>query len=369
MILLNDFKRMDEDIHTEIVEACERVFRSGWYILGDEVRRFEQDLAHYVNAKWAIGCGNGMDAIEIALRTLQLRPGEKVITTPLTAFATTLAIIRAGGIPVYVDVDPCGQIDLTLVEQLLQQDITIRFIVPVHLYGIPINLDALSRLKRKYHLIIVEDCAQAIGATYGNKLVGSVGHLSAVSFYPTKNLGAFGDAGAVWGSKQLLEKQVRMYRDYGQSKKYIHSVVGLNSRLDELQAALLQKQLELHLDSYIQRRQKVADFYYSHIKNKNIVLLPVDTRARSTWHLFPVLVRGSRRDFMNYCEANGVQTGIHYPVLASDQKACASFPKISVSGKLTKAKYFASHEVSLPIHPYLTDDEVSEVVRIVNNWK
>jgi len=359
---------MNQVIGGELLDLCRGVFDSGWYILGSEVKRFETLLADYVGSKWASGCGNGMDAIEIGLRILAIRPGDKVVTTPLTAFATSLAIHNAGGTPVFVDVDPSGQIDLDQVEALLVHDPAIRFMVPVHLFGMPLNLVRLRQLKKKYGLTIVEDCAQSIGATYGSVHVGSVGQIATISFYPTKNLGAFGDGGALWGNLRRLKKLADTYRDYGQSKKYIHTHLGLNSRLDELQAALLASLLQNHLDTYIQRRRAIADYYYTHITNPSISLLPVDRHAHPVWHLFPVLVTHNRRAFMEYCTSHDVQTGVHYPVLVPDQKASLSFTEHLVFEKLSQAINFSKHEVSLPIHPYMTDLEVEQVVSVVNGW-
>jgi len=227
----------------------------------------------------------------------------------------------------------------------------------------------LKRLKRKYHLTIIEDCAQAIGASFAGRSVGSVGQMAAVSFYPTKNLGAFGDGGAVWTNSLSLQKKSRILRDYGQSSKYKHTTVGLNSRLDELHASLLRTQLTRHLEIFTQRRREIAQFYYHHISNPQIALLPIPHQASPVWHLFPVLVKGSRRDFMSYCETHGVQTGIHYPVLSNLQKACSKFPDLEVCGKLTRAHYFSIREVSLPIHPYMSKEDMCKVVDVVNRWK
>ena len=366
MILLNDFKRMDELIHPEIISVCHRVFSSGWYILGNEVKQFENHLKSFVKSNWVSACGNGMDAIEIGLRVTGIKPGDKVITTPLTAFATSLAIHRAGGQPVFVDVDACGLIDLNAVELLLKQDPSIKYLVPVHLYGIPLDMKHLQRLKNVYHITIVEDCAQAILASYARKDVGSVGDVSAISFYPTKNLGAFGDGGAVWGKINRYKKRADSIRDYGQSQKYVHTTIGLNSRLDELQAALLNNQLN-HLTNVTNLRRSIAEQYLSHISNPGISLLPVSQKANPVWHLFPVLV-SHRKAFMQYCAQNGVQTGIHYPILVHKQQACKQFTETTLFGKLTHAAYFARHEVSLPIHPYMKSAEIQKVIDVCNKW-
>ena len=197
MILQNDFKRQWQLVEEAALGAVRRVGASGQYILGEEVEAFEASIARFCGVAHAVGVGNGMDALEISLRCLGLEKGDKVLTTPLSAFATTLAILRSGGFPVFVDVDELGAIDLRQCRQLLEHDDSIRFLVPVHLYGFPMNLHELSRLREDFGLFIVEDCAQAIGASYAGVPVGTVGQVAATSFYPTKNLGALGDGGAV----------------------------------------------------------------------------------------------------------------------------------------------------------------------------
>lgn len=367
MILLNNFEREYQDIGQACLKNVDAVLRSSMYILGNQVEEFELNLAKYWQRDWAVGCGNGMDAIEISLRALGLKPGEKVVTTPMTAFATTLAIVRVGGAPVLVDVDQNGNLDLDRLEELLTEDNSIRFLVPVHLYGIPLDLNKLERMKKKYKLVIVEDCAQAIGARFETRTVGSVGELAAVSFYPTKNLGAFGDGGAVLGCRSDLEPLVRGYRNYGQSEKYVHEWLGLNSRLDEVQASWLDLILTTRLKKYISRRQQIANYYLENIKNSGLRLAEVDKRAEPVWHIFPVFIAGDRKKLMSYCTDNEVQTAIHYPLLINQQKAMEKV-KFEIWLDLTQAKDIAEHEMSIPINPYLTDVEVEKVVATLNSY-
>ena len=367
-ILLNDFKRQWADTGEQVLAAVREVGESGWYVLGKQVSEFERSLAQSTGRKHAIGCANGLDAIEIGLRALGVQPGQKVLTTPLSAYATTLAITRAGAVPVFVDVDATGLIDLTLVERELSRDTSITYLVPVHLYGQALELDRLEAIKAKFGVKIVEDAAQAICARSGNRLVGSVGEVTATSFYPTKNLGALGDGGAMFTDDATLDRALRVLRDYGQSTKYVHDVAGLNSRLDELHAGVLQKAFLPRLNAWTERRRAVAARYHDGLKHPKVKPVPAPPQSQSVWHLFPVSVPAASRDhFMKHLTSLGVGNGIHYPQLISDQKALSSVP-FEVRGELRHAQAIVHEEVSLPIHPYLTDEEVARVIDAVNAW-
>lgn len=367
-ILLNDFRAQWDDIRTDALAAFARVGESGWLVLGDEVKLFEAALSAWWGSGQVIGCGNGLDALELALRALGLKPGDKVLTTPLSAFATTLAIVRAGGVPVFVDVDATGLIDLEACSQLLARRSEIRFFVPVHLYGHALDCEALAALSQAPHLTLVEDCAQAIGARSHGKPVGSTGRAAATSFYPTKNLGCMGDGGAVLCADDALAQVVRSLRDYGQSSKYVHSRLGMNSRLDELQAAVLRTALLPRLKGFTERRRQIASTLREGIRNPALHL-PLEPRgSESVWHLFPVLVEGDRARFKAHCDVERVGLGFHYPKLICDQEALAEVP-FEVVGPLPRALRFATHEVSLPIHPYLGDREVSRIIDVCNSWQ
>ncbi len=255
MIRPNDFKRQWAEIGPAAMAAVERVGASGRYILGREVEAFEGKLAKFWGVSHAVGVANGMDAIEIALRALDLQPGQRVLTTPFSAFATTLAILRAGGVPVFVDVDDNGNVDLEQCRDIFSRDRSTRFFVPVHLYGNPLDLEKLDALKQDFDLVIVEDCAQAIGAKHGGRNVGTVGQAAATSFYPTKNLGAFGDGGALLTNDPPTASRARALRNYGQSDLYLHDELGLNSRLDELHAAVLSDALLPNLERWTEARR------------------------------------------------------------------------------------------------------------------
>lgn len=369
-IPMNDFVRQWADTGPAVLDAVRVVGESGWYVLGPEVESFETALAAHAGRRFAVGCASGLDAIEIALRALGLKPGEKVLTTPLSAFATTLAILRAGGRPVFVDVDRSGLIDLERAARLLARDPSIRYLVPVHLFGHACDLDALTALKSRTGVRIVEDCAQAIGAHFGPRPVGSAGEFATLSFYPTKNLGALGDGGAILTDDETLRDRCRALRDYGQTTKYVHEVVGLNSRLDELHAAVLARVFLKHLPAWTLRRKAIASRYLDGIKDSSVRAVPVPPGSGSVWHLFPILVEPSRREaFCRHLREAGVGTAIHYPLPITRQRALAEQSAFDVDGDLPNVGAFAASEVSLPINPYLRDDEVDTVVDVIRKWK
>ena len=367
-IALNDFRALWRDIGGEVLRATERVGESGWYILGGEVAAFEKSFAQTCRAKAAVGCANGLDAIELGLRAAGIRPGDRVLTTPLSAFATTLAIVRAGGVPVFVDVDGSGLMNLDLASQLLQTRPDIRFLVPVHLYGHALDLARLAEIRDRFGVLVIEDCAQAVGAASGGQPVGSVGSLAATSFYPTKNLGCLGDGGAVFTNDDALAEKVRMLRDYGQSTKYNHAALGLNSRLDELQAAILLTALLPRLAKFTARRQAIAARYLAKLRHPCLVIPPAPALSASVWHLFPVIVEGDRERFRQHLSGQRVGSAVHYPGLIPEQPAMKAAP-CETAGSLAVAGRFAQREVSLPIHPYLSEDDVSRVIEACNRWE
>jgi dTDP-4-amino-4,6-dideoxygalactose transaminase len=368
-ILANDFPRQWEDLRADYLAAFEAVGRSGWYVLGQEVREFEHALAAWWGLGHAVGVASGLDAIEISLRVLGCGPGDRVLTTPLTAFATTLAILKLGAVPVFVDTDEWGLIDLDLCRALLQKRSDIRHIVPVHLYGHSLDLEALRGLRESFGIRIVEDCAQSIGAIFDGNPTGSVGDLAATSFYPTKNLGAMGDGGAILTNDARLATQVSRLRDYGQSAKYRHELVGYNSRLDELQAALLRRVSLPRLESWTRRRSEIARCYLDQIRHPEVKLLEAPPGSVSSWHLFPVWVAREKRDeFLAHLKATGIGAGIHYPVTVPDQPALSGLTHERAS-ECRRARALAASEVSLPIHPYLTSEEVNRVIEAVHTWR
>jgi dTDP-3-amino-3,4,6-trideoxy-alpha-D-glucose transaminase len=367
----NWFDRMWNACGTEIMEAIGQVGASGWYILGQEVKSFERELADYCGAKHAVGCGNGMDALEISLRALGLQAGQKVLTTPLSAFATTLAIVRAGGIPVFCDVDENGLLDLDQADACLQKNPDIHYVMPVHLYGHALDFVRLKDIITRYDVVVVEDAAQAIGARRDGQGIGSAGRTTCFSFYPTKNLGTLGDGGAIITNDDNVCTELMTLRNYGQKERYIHTRIGLNSRLDELHAAILRRALLPRLSAWTRRRQDIAKYYYDGITHHSVVVRGSPDFTGSVWHLFPVMVPAQKRvSFLGWLRQNGVEADVHYPRLIPDQDALKSISAAPmIFGPLTRAKEFTSQEVSLPINAFLTEQEVEHVVATINAWR
>lgn len=367
---MNDFKRQWDVVEADCMAAVGAVGAGGWYILGSRVSSFEAALALQCQTRFAVGCANGLDAIEIALRALGLRRGDKVLTTPLSAFATTLAILRAGGIPVFGDVDEHGHLDLREAESILEKDPDIRYMVPVHLFGHPLDLNRLERLRDRFGLLIVEDAAQAIGARFGGRPVGVVGQATTLSFYPTKNLGAFGDAGALLTNDERLAEQFCVLRDYGQSAKYVHSQLGMNSRLDELHAAILEQAMLPRLEHWVTRRKEIAQRYVEEIRSNALAPILPPEGAESVWHLFGLKVFAGGRDALaSYLHGLRIQSGVHYPHLIPHQEAMRLSGQMQVESSMKKAMMFAAQELSLPIHPFLSDAEVDRIVDAINRWE
>ncbi len=348
--------------------AFAEIGASGWYILGREVREFEEELARYWGLPHVIGVASGLDAIEISLKALGCGPGDKVLTTPLSAFATALAILNLGAVPVFVDTDAWGEIDLDACRRVLETRDDLRYFVPVHLYGHALDAGKLQELRDSFHCRMVEDCVQSIGAYCDGTPTGSAGQMSALSFYPTKNLGAMGDGGAVLTGDAELAQRARMLRDYGQGAKYRHEMVGYNSRLDELHAGLLRRVSLKRLPGWTEARRRIAAAYLAGIRNPEICVPGAPPGSQSCWHLFPVLVDPSRKkDFMGWLNAHEIGCGEHYPIAIPDQPAMAGVA-FEVAGQLANARRICRSEVSLPIHPYLRDDEVDRVIDACNTW-
>ena len=368
-IRANSFDRFWGECQAELTAAFQDVGASGWYVLGQHVAAFEASLARYSELPYAIGCANGMDAIEISLRLLGVGVGDKVLTTPMSAFATTLAILRVGAVPVFSDTDEYGLLDPSSAAQALAEHPDITCIVPVHLYGHLFDMEGLKAVADAASIPIIEDAAQAVGARRGSWRVGQVGVTTCISFYPTKNLGAIGDGGALLLSDPEMDERARSLRNYGQTERYVHDNVGLNSRLDEVHAAMLDKVMLPKLDAWTDRRRQIAKRYLAEISNPNVSPIGGIDPDGAVWHLFPVRVAPDRRGaFMDHLSAAGIQVGQHYPILIPDQKAMLQYGTPIVSGSLTSARALAETEVSLPIQPFLTQDEVGQVIEAVNGW-
>lgn len=359
-VVANDFARQWEEVGEDAIAAVDRVGRSGWLILGEEVEAFEREFAAWWGASYAVGVASGLDALEIALRCAGVGPGTRVLTTPLTAFATTLAVLRAGGEPVWCDVSNSGGMDLDRAEAALEADPSIRAILPVHLYGHPLDPAGLERIARERDVAVIEDCAQAAGAKRDGRPTGLAGLAAAVSLYPTKNLGAMGDGGVLLTANEGLAERARRLRDYGQAARYEHSEPGLNSRLDELHAAILRTALLPRLENWLGRRREVAARYADALGPS--VLQPITARGgESAHHLYPVeVVDGDPGAVAEALSDRGVAVGRHYPFLCPDQPAAAGTG--SRADPLAVATRLSEREISLPIHPHLEDAELDAVI-------
>jgi dTDP-4-amino-4,6-dideoxygalactose transaminase len=359
MVAANDFVRQWDDVREDALEAVDRVGRSGWLVLGEEVAGFEAELAAWWGIPHAVGVASGLDAIAIGLRCVGIGPGDRVLTTPLTAFATTLAIVQVGAVPVWSDVDGTGGLDLEAAAEALRADGSIRAVVPVHLYGHPLDAGRLRMLAAEFDVAVIEDCAQSAGAERGGTPTGLAGRVAATSLYPTKNLGAMGDGGVVLTADEEVAARARSLRDYGQQERYEHVELGLNSRLDELQAAILRSAQLPRLDTHLARRGEIAARYSEGLRETS--LRPIEAAdGRSAHHLYPVEIEGSPTAVAERLRDAGIGVGRHYPFVCPEQPAAAGIGA-SVGG-LEVARRLAVRELSLPIHPYLTDDEVETVI-------
>jgi dTDP-4-amino-4,6-dideoxygalactose transaminase len=348
------------ELKPEIDAAIARSLASGWYIGGPEVEAFETSFANYCGARHCIGVGNGLDALHLALRAMDVGPGDEVIVSSNTYIATWLAVTMVGAKPVPVEPDPTTH---NLDPRRIEASITnrTRVILPTHLYGQSAELDPLLGLCRLHGLKLLEDAAQAHGASYKNRRIGSHGSAVAWSFYPGKNLGAFGDGGAVTTNDPELAHRVRMLGNYGSSVKYVNEARGVNSRLDPLQAAVLGVKLN-RLDAWNARRKEIAARYEAGLSGLNIDLPSVPDWADPAWHLF-VIRTPARNALVGKLTAAGVQTLIHYPIPPHLQAAYSDMRM--VEGSLPVAELLANEVVSLPIGPHMSDAEVETVIAAV----
>mgnify|MGYP000063560247 CR=1 FL=1 len=365
MILMNDFKAEPAEMRHAMLGAAHRVLESGWYVLGNEVVAFEKQWAQRCGVAHGVGVANGMDAIEIALRTLDIGVGDEVITTPMTAFATVLAILRAGATPVLADIDvDTGLLSLDSVRRCIS--INTKALVLVHLYGQIRSMSAWVDLCRQNKIELIEDCAQAHLATWEGGVAGSFGVAGAYSFYPTKNLGAPGDAGMlVTRSTEIAERASRL-RNYGQSVRYHHPELGMNSRLDEIHAAMLSERLKW-LSGFTQRRLSIAAAYRAGIHHQDVIqLAKPEHEGAHVYHLY--VVKSPRRDAMQaHLQENGVQALIHYPVPIHKQQPCKDIKRDPLG--LSQSEQHAAYCLSLPCHPQMSDDDVEAVINAVNSFK
>ena len=363
-VLFNDFKKTYAELNSELNDALRRVLASGWYILGKEVEAFETKYASFNQTTFCVGVGNGLDALHIALKSLGVKKGDEVILASNSYIATVLAVSYLDAIPVFVE--PC--IDTYNINpKLISEKISARtkVILPVHLYGQACEMDDILSIAKEKEIYVVEDNAQAHGATSAGKLTGSFGEINATSFYPTKNLGALGDGGALTTNDPGLAEFARTMRNYGSIKKYYNEMIGLNSRLDEMQAAILSVKLE-KLSAWNKRRAEIAQKYYDGLRDINELILPVVANtSTSVWHLF--VIRSNKRDELAmYLKNNGIATSIHYPVPPHLQKA---YVHLNLKkGRFPIAEMLAETMLSLPIYPEMTNNQIDYVIDTIRNF-
>lgn len=363
-ILINDFRRIPADERQALNAVAAEVIGSARFILGEQVTAFERAWAGWCGTSHAVGVGNGMDAIEIGLRAAGFGAGDEVITTPLTAFATVLGCLRAGVTPVLADIDPeSGLMDPASAERCVGP--RTKAVLLVHLYGQIRAADRWKAFCSSHHLDLLEDAAQAHGAESGGRRAGAIGRWAAYSFYPTKNLGGIGDGGALCTDDAGVARRAAQLRNYGQTDRYHHAWAGLNSRLDEIQAAFLRVRLT-RLSETTNRRREIAGYYHAHCRSQRVNLLaPPEESGGHVYHLFVVRTR-ERAAFQSHLKEYGIQSLVHYPVCAHRHLPGQHLRRDPKGLRL--AERFSEECVSIPCHPYLTAGEVERVVAAVNSF-
>ena len=363
MISFIDFSQQNKLLKKKLLRSVEGVIDSQAYILGPDVDTFEREFASYCGVKYAVGVASGFDALLLSLRALGIGRGDEVITVPNTFISTVLPILAAGAKPVFVDVE---RTTLLMNGALIEERITpqTRAIIPVHLFGLPVAMDPIVQLAKKYKLAIIEDACQAHGATYKGRKVGSIGDAGCFSFYPSKNLGAFGDAGIVMTNRKDLAEKLRILRNIGQKEKNVHSVLGINSRLDTIQAAMLRVKLP-YLGQWVQKRRQLAHRYNSLLVGLPIVL-PVEPESqKSSFHLYVIRTPG-RDQLKRYLEAHGVMCAVHYPTPIHLQPCMKELGY--TKGDFPVSERSAREILSLPMYPELTLAEVNFVVHTIRRF-
>ena len=352
------FQRYQEEFENKAIE----VLRSGHYVLGTEVKQFEKEFASYIGTSYCVGVASGLDALWISFRVLCIKKGDEVIVQGNTYIASVMGITINGATPILVEPDEYYNIDVSKIEERITEKT--KAILVVHLYGQASKMDDVVKLCKKYNLYLVEDCAQSHGACFDGKKTGAFGDLGCFSFYPTKNLGAFGDGGAITTNNPELAEAIRVFRNYGSEKKYHNKIVGTNSRLDEMQAGLLRVRLN-HLDELNNERKRICERYLEEINNENIRLPTVRDACTTVWHQF-VICSKEREKLQKYLERKGIGSMIHYPIPPHLSEAYA-YLKID-KGALPITERLASEVLSLPLYNGMTDDEQDEVIEAINSF-
>ena len=355
-------KRTFELHKNEYEEAVLRVLNSGWYILGKEMKEFEDQFAAWLGVRHCVALNSGTDALVLAIRALGIGPGDEVIVPANAYIASVIGVSENGATPVFVDADEHLGINADKIEEKITKKT--KAILPVHLYGQSSNMNKICDIAQKYNLRLVEDCAQCHGSKFNGKLTGTFGTIGCFSFYPTKPLGAFGDAGAIVTNDDGLANKVRLLRNYGSNIKYHNEINGVNSRMDELQAAVLKVGLK-YLDEGNLERRRQSQIYKTEIKNEKVFIPQGYENAYHVYHIFPILVE-DRENFQMYLKKNNVNIQIHYPIPPYVAECYSEWGYTWED--FPNATYYARHEVSLPIYYGLPDEELRYVIDVINRY-
>lgn len=358
MIPILDLKTQYQAIKTEIDAAIKKVIDSQYFILGDDVEKLESEMAEYCGTKYAVGVASGTDALILSLEALGIKSGDEVITTPFTFIATAEAISRVGAKPVFVDIDPATY---NIKPESIDRAVTgrTRAVIPVHLYGQCADMDPITVIAKKHGIKVIEDCAQAIGAVYKGKKAGSMGDCGSISFFPGKNLGAYGDAGMVVTSDEGMAEKIRMLRVHGSSKRYIHSMIGTNSRLDTLQAAIVRVKLK-YLDGWLEARRRNAEYYDRNLKGLPITVPFVPSYNSHTYHLYVLRIKSGLDKMMKSLTDNGIETRTYYPVPLHLQECYKGLGY--KKGDLKESEAAAAQTFAIAVYPELVKEEMDYMI-------
>ena len=353
-----NLKEQYEVIKDEVNGAVRRVIDSQNFVLGEDLTSLEGEMAAYCDTKYAVGVASGTDALTLSLMALGIKRGDEIITTPFTFFSTAESVSLVGAKPVFIDIDPrTYTIDPVLLESKINK--STKAIIPVHLYGQCANMDPIIKIAKKYNLKVLEDCAQAIGATYKDRKAGSIGDIGALSFFPSKNLGAYGEGGMIVTSNKELAEKVKILRVHGSSQRYLHDIIGTNSRLDNIQAAVLRVKLK-YLDKWLEARREKARYYNDHLKGLPLSLPYVPDYNVHTYHLYVLRVQSNLDKFMNFLLKNGIETRTYYPVPLHLQE-CYRFLGYK-KGDLRQSEGAATHTCALAAYPELEMKEMDYII-------
>jgi len=363
-VSLLDLHGQYQQIKKEVKKEVKRVLDSQHFVLGEDLKKLEEEIAAYCNTKYAVGVSSGTDALTLSLMALGIKAGDEVITTPFTFFSSAESVSLVGATPAFVDIDPRTY---TINPALIEKSITkrTRAIIPVHLYGQCAEMDPISDIAKKHGIRIVEDCAQAIGATYKGRKAGSMGDLGALSFYPSKNLGAYGEAGMIVTNDAALDQKLRMLRVHGSSKQYIHDMIGTNSRLDNIQAAILRVKLR-YLDGWLEARRACAGYYNKGLKSVPVTIPYVPEYNVHTYHQYVIRPKADLGTFMKHLIDNGVETRTYYPVPLHLQECykVLGYKK----GDLKESEAASVQTCALPVYPELKKEDMDHVISTIKGF-